>query len=401
MRRIYLDYAAATPIDKRVSEVMKKAEKIAWGNAASLHQEGIVARNLLEQSRTEIANILNCRASEVYFTSGGTESANIAVSGIIKNAEERGVVPHVIVSSIEHSAILESIKNQKIEISLISPDEQGIINPESIKREMKENTVLVCLMHANNEIGTLQPVSRVAQIIKEFRKNKSLNKKEPLIAYPYLLVDASQSALYENISIDRLGADILIFDGIKIYGPRGAGVLVIKQGIGISPTTFGGGQEKGVRPGTENVVSALGLAEALKIANKMREKESARLTKLRDYAITRITLGIQGSSLNGDPEKRLPNNINICFSGTIREHLSRGATAERDSEFLVIKLDTLGFSVSSASACSNLNLENSSYVLKSLGKPDCAACSLRFTLGRETKKSDLDELVSALKKILQ
>ncbi len=413
-KRTYLDYAASTPIDKRVSKAMEKVAETAWANPSSLHIEGMAAREILEKSRTEIANILNCRASEVYFTSGGTESANIAISGIIQNAKSRlnldksnqglTLMSHIITSTIEHPAVLETINSLSkwgVEVSYISPNENGIVSAESINKEIKENTVLICLMHANNEIGVIQPVAKVANFIKEYKKNKKLDRREPLLPYPYLLTDASQSAAYENIALDRLGADLLILDGIKIYGPRGAGILVIKQGVGISSTIFGGGQEKGMRPGTENVISALGLAEAVKIANKIREKESSRLTQLRDYAITKILKEVPGSSLNGDPERRLPNNINICFSP------QGNALGKVDSEFLVIKLDTLGFAVSSASACSNLKTENSSYVLEALGKgpsagsgsSNCASSSLRFTLGRETTKADLDKLIFALKKV--
>ncbi|HEY4516178.1 MAG TPA: cysteine desulfurase family protein [Candidatus Paceibacterota bacterium] len=382
-KRIYLDYAAATPIDKGVSSLMKKAEDSLWANPSSLHEEGEKAKDVLEKARKEIAYILHCRSEEVYFTSGGTESANIAIQGILKAHKNA----HVICSSFEHPAVLETVKNSGAEISLIYPDERGIVNPKSIEKEIKENTVLVCLMHANNEIGTIQPVREVSRIIKDFRLRKCVEDDHLHISSPYLFVDACQSVLYEDVSIERLGTDILMIDGIKMYGPRGAGVLVIKHGVKIDPIIFGGGQEKGLRPGTENAISALGLSEALKIASSFRESESERLTELRDYAIDKILSQIPGSSINGDQENRLPNNVNICFKNI-------------DSEFLVIKLDTLGFSISAASACNSLKLENSSYVISSIGKPECASSSLRFTFGRETKKSDVGKLVRTLKNIL-
>ena len=218
-------------------------------------------------------------------------------------------------------------------------------------------------------------------------------------SFPYLLVDASQSVLYENVSLERLGADLIVLDCIKMYGPRGMGILAIKHGTKISPIVFGGGQEGGLRSGTENVVGAVGLAKALEITVEKREKESSRLTELRNYAISEILKTFPNSSLNGGLENRLPNNINVCFASP--EHSTKAGLPKLDSEFLVIKLDTLGFAVSAASACHTLSLENGSYVIESLGKPKCASSSLRITLGRDTKKSDLDKLISALKKIIK
>jgi cysteine desulfurase len=379
-KRIFLDYASATPVDQRVLKEVQNAQKKFWSNPSSLHFEGQSAKAILESARIRIARALHCRAEEIYFTSGGTESLNIVTLGVIASAKARGVVGHIIVSTIEHPAVLNPIKqlvkNGEAEATFIAPDEKGIINPETVRREIRGNTVLVAIQHANNEIGTIQPIREISKIIRNFNSP------------PYLLVDASQSALYENISVERLGADIMILDGIKIYGPRGSGMLFVKRGVEIMPSNFGGGQEGGLRPGTENVSAALGFALALEIAQEKREKESMRLANLRDYAIGRILDEIPGASLNGSRESRLPNNINICFKGA-------------DSEFLVIKLDTLGFAVSAASACHSLSLENSSYVIESLGGKQCASSSLRFTFGRDTKKPDLDKLISALKRIIK
>jgi cysteine desulfurase len=241
----------------------------------------------------------------------------------------------------------------------------------------------VVIQHANNEIGTVQQIRKIKNVIGNCK----------------LLVDASQSVLYEDVSLERLGADILVLDGIKMYGPRGMGILAVKHGIKISPIVFGGGQESGLRSGTENVAGAVGLAKALEIAVQKREKESKRLTNLRNYAIVKIGKEIPNSSLNGDLENRLPSNINICLVPP--KPLAKEDSSKFDSEFLVIKLDTLGFAVSAASACHTLTLENGSYVIESLGKPECAGSSLRITLGRDTKKIHLDSLISALKKIVK
>jgi len=449
MSRVFLDYAAITPIDQKVTKEMEKAQKF-WANPSSLHQEGEMAKKTLEEARIKIARILHCKANEIFFTSGGTESLNLAILGVIKSQSRtfgtgavqsptlafQGsdigfVLPHIITSTIEHPAVLEPIKSLikggGVEVSFVGPNEKGIISPESIKKEIKENTVLVVIQHANNEIGTIQPIQKIAKIIKECRRAPSVNTEGALLQYPYFLVDACQSVLYENVSLERLGADLLVLDGIKMYGPRGAGVLVVKHAVRIEPVIFGGGQEGGVRSGTENVPVAVGLAKALEIATEMKEKESARLIKLRDYAILKILKEIPDSSLNGDLENRLPNNINICFAKSQSRTFGTGAVQSPtlasqnfgsqgsplktlapkgdplrnfDSEFLVIKLDTLGFAVSIASACHTLSLENGSYVIESLGKSECASSSLRVTLGRDTKKSDLDKLVVALKKII-
>lgn len=462
-KRVFLDYASITPIDKRVEIEMHRAQSKFWGNPSSLHMEGEEAKKILEEARINIAKILHCKNSEVFFTSGGTESLNLAIGGIVKsrgqsfsqgsslknfapNGDPLGLpsasLPHIIVSSIEHPAVLEPvkhlIKDGEAEASFINPDKNGIINPESIKKEIKENTVLVVVQHANNEIGIIQPVREISKIIKEtclqtFHQNATERQAFQIegvemeidiskshffsgrtggVAFPYLLVDASQSALYEDVSLERLRADILVLDGIKMYGPRGAGILVIRHNIKISPVIFGGGQEGGLRPGTENVAGAAGLSKALEIAVKTRVKESKRLAKLRDYAINKILKEIPGASLNGGIENRLPNNINICFKniqGSQSRTFSKGLSLKNfvpksdflDSEFLVIKLDTLGFAVSAASACHTLSLENSSYVVEMVSGKECASSSLRFTLGRSTKKSDLDALVLALKKIVK
>jgi cysteine desulfurase len=388
IKRIFLDYAAITPLDPKVAKEINVVQKKFWANPSSLHQEGENAKNVLEEARIKIARILHCRASEIFFTSGGTESLNLAIWGVIKSALKKINIPHIIVSSIEHPAVLEPIKNllkeKIIEVSFISPNKDGIVSPKSIKKEIKENTVLIIVQHANNEIGAIQPIAKIAGIIKDFRKERTENG----VSFPYFLVDCCQSVLYENVSLERLGADLLVLDGIKMHGPRGVGILAAKHGISIIPIVFGGGQEKGLRSGTENVSSAMGLTKALEIAVKMREKESKRLNQLCHYALAKILKEFPKASINGDLKNRLPNNINICFPG-------------QDSEFLVIKLDTLGFAVSAASACHTLTLENGSYVIESLGRKDCGSSSLRITLGRSTKKSDLNSLVSALKKIIK
>lgn len=373
-----------------------------WGNPSSIHLEGEEAKKVLEEARTRIARILHCRSSEIFFTSGGTESLNLAIFGVLKlQGITPDFVPHVICSSVEHPAVLEPIKNLlkdgRIEISFINPNKNGIISPESIKKELKRNTVLVIVQHSNNEIGTIQPIVKISRVIKDFRGSDKGSK----VNFPYLLVDAVQSVLYEDVSLERLGADIIVLDGIKMYGPRGIGVLAVRHNVEISPIIFGGGQEGGLRSGTPNVSGACGFAKALEIAVKIRDKESKRLTALRDYAVNKILKEFPNISLNGSLEDRLPNNINICIAVPKSGWNETDAGLSNiDSEFLVIKLDTLGFAVSAASACHALSLENYSYVVEAVSGKECSSSSLRITLGRATKKSDLDALISALKKII-
>lgn len=387
-KRIFLDYASITPLSPKVSKEILKVEKDFWGNPSSLHEEGEKAKKTLEEARLKCAKILHSKSEEIFFTTGGTESLNISILGLTKAFRESSggeARPHIITSLIEHPAVLNPIKELlrkgEIEASFVAPSDEGIISPDSIKRELRPNTLLVAIQHANNEIGTLQPIRKIALILQEYR---ALQKS----AQPFLLVDASQSFLYTDSSVERLQADILVIDGIKMYGPRASGILFVRRGVPLSPVIFGGGQQNGVRPGTENVAAAAGLAMAMEEAVSLRESEVKRLTEMRDYLIQKIQIEIKGATLNGSQKERLPNNVNFCFK-------------DQDSEFLVIKLDTLGFAVSAASACHALSLENSSYVIESLGTEGCGGSSLRFTFGRDTKKGDLDKLLKALKSIIK
>ena len=386
-KRIFLDHASITPVDPLVAREMAIVQKKFWANPSSIHSEGEKAKEKLAESRKSIAKIMRCKSEEIFFTSGGTESMNLAILGVARHYKKIfSNNPHIITTSIEHPAVLEPIKfllkNGEAEVSILNPNEKGLINPKSVERELKRNTALVVIQHANNEIGTIQPIREISKILKDFNEKSRSNH------FPLLLVDASQSTLYEDVSAEKLGAHMIVVDGIKIYGPRGIGFIFVKRGVDLEPIIFGGGQEYGLRSGTENLPAISGLAKAFEIAVSLREKESLRLIRLRDYTISKILEEIPNSSLNGDLENRLPNNINICFP-------------KQDSEFLVIKLDNLGFAVSSASACHNLSLENSSLVIENIGKKDCAPSSLRITLGRDTKKSDLDSLISALKNMVK
>lgn len=383
-KRVFLDYASSTPVLKEVKKAIEKYEGSLNFNPSALYSEALSAREIVQQSKKRIADILSAQKENIIFTSGGTESNNLAILGVFNKYKKDDFVPHFITTSIEHPAILEvynEIQRRGGEITIVDVDESGIVSPKAIRDSIKENTVLVSVMYANNEIGTIQPISEIAKAIRNYRKE---NDKR----LPYLHTDACQAPSYLDMNVLRLGVDMMTVDGIKIYGPRGSGFLYIKGDVEIDPILFGGGQQGGVRSGTENVPAILGLSVAIEIVSKSRETESERLGALRDYAIEKILNSFPGSSLNGSKNNRLPNNINICFPNL-------------DAEFAVISLDVAGLSASYSSSCRTLKEDSSSYVISNIGKPDCSNSSLRFTMGRETTKGDIGKMLLVLKKIIK
>lgn len=385
-KRIYMDYASATPTDLEVFSAMAKYSEDNFANPSALHKEGMEAKNTLKNSRENISKILNTRSTEIIFTGGGTESNNLALMGVFKAALTSGISkPHIITTNIEHPAILnvcDEIEKMGGEITRVKVLEDGTVSPQDIYNEIKENTVLITIMYANNEIGTIQPIENIAKKIKNWKlKNKSKHN------YPYFHTDACQAGLYLSLNISTLGVDLLTLDGIKIYGPAGVGLLYIKSNTSISPIVLGGGQERGLRSGTENVAGIVGLAKSIEIAESLKKSESERLTVIRDYGIDQILLNFPKAKLNGSKENRLPNNINICFPGM-------------DSEFMVVALDVAGISASYSSACKTMDEDSSSFVIKALGREECSLSSLRFSFGRDTQKKDIDTLITVLRKIV-
>jgi cysteine desulfurase len=386
-KHVFLDYASITPLDKNVSKKMKQFEVATFSNPSALYSSALAAKDAVVESRKKIAEVLDTTKDQIYFTSGGTEANNLAILGIFNAFKINDFIPHFVTTTIEHPSILEVFKEVELkggEVTYVNVNEKGIVSPKDVMSAIKTNTILVSVMYANNEIGTIQPISEIGRAIKEYRKN---NKADENFT-PYFHTDASQAVLYLNLNTHSLGVDLLTIDGIKMFGPRGAGILFKKEIVKIEPIIFGGGQEKGLRSGTENVPAIVGLSEALEIAKNKKENESARLMILRDYAIQEILNNFPNSHLNGSLEKRLPNNINICFP-------------KIDAEFAVVALDVNGVSCSYSSSCRTLKEDSSSYVVESLGNKDCALSSLRFTLGRESTKGDIDFLVKALKKIVK
>ncbi len=371
---------------------MKQFEEALFANPSALYTGALEAKEAVIDSRRKIAEILDTTKDQIYFTSSGTESNNLSLLGVFNSFKSENFTPHFITTNIEHPSVLEvfkEIENRGGEVTYISVNEKGLVSARDILNSIKNNTVLVSVMYANNEIGTIQPISEIGRAIKEYR---SKNMTEHSI--PYFHTDASQAVLYLPLNTHSLGVDIMTIDGIKMYGPRGAGILFKKEFVKIQPIIFGGGQEKGLRSGTENVPAIVGLAKALEIAEDKKESESKRLTLIRDYAIDEILKNFPNSDLNGSKEKRLPNNINICFPAC-------AGRPKIDAEFVVVALDVHGVSASYSSSCRTLKEDSSSYVVESLGAKDCRLSSLRFTLGRESTKADIDFLISCLKKVIK
>lgn len=381
-KKIFLDYASTTPVSKEVSAVMKEAEKFFY-NPSALYADAISVKEKISDAKKSIAEILNSQKDNIIFTSGGTESNNVALLGTFEKYKSENFKPHLVTTKIEHPAILEvckEIERRGGEVTYLDVGENGIVSLNKIREAIKENTVLVSVMYANNEIGTIQPIKEIGRVVKEFRRQSGNS-------YPYFHTDACQAGLYLTLDTLKQNVDLMTLDGIKMYGPRGAGILFKRSNIDIEPVIYGGGQQSGLRSGTENLSAIVGMAKCLETAEVLKEKESARLKEIRDYAISKILKEFPKASLNGDLEQRLPNNINICFPGI-------------DAEFITISLGVHGFCVSYSSSCRTLKEDSSSYVLDAIGKKDCSLSSLRFTLGRESKSSQIDLLVETLKKLI-
>jgi len=384
-KRIFLDHASTTPVLPKVFLAMKPYLSSEFANPSALYAEGVAIRRVVAKARTTIAKTISAQSDEIIFTGSGTEADNLAIFGIVRAL--KGIVknPHIAVSALEHPAILEAVevlKKEGVEVTVLYPNQDGIIRPGDVFKALKKNTVLVSIMYANNEIGTIEPIHDIAKAIRQFRKSKT---KESYL--PYFHTDASQAANYLPIGVPQLGVDMMTLDASKIYGPKGIGMLFVRRGITLTPMIFGGGQERGLRSGTENVASIVGLAEALTSAQSGRVKESKRISTLRDWFVKEILKKFPEAHINGGMEYRLPNNINICFPGI-------------DGEFAVILFDAEGIAISSSSSCQTLKDSSRSYVIDSLGKKDdCAESSLRITLGRGTTKNNLVYALRVFKKI--
>lgn len=393
-KTIYLDNAATTPLDPRVKKAMEPYWEKEYGNPTSIHGMGRRAREAINEARATVARILNCRESEVIFTGSGTEAINLAIFGLSRSKIwTGGGRGHVVTTKIEHHAVLrsyEALEKEGFEATYLGVDKNGLVDPRNMKAALRLGTILVSVMYANNEIGTVEPIAEIGKVIRDFR-NESLEIRNSKLGIqrktPFFFVDACQAAGALDMDVQKLGVDMLALNGSKIYGPKGVGALFVRRGVKLKPLMYGGGQESGLRSGTENVPAIVGLAAALEIAQKDRAKENARLVKLRDYFIAEILKRTPGAILNGHAQNRLPNNINISIP-------------RLEGEAVVIYLDEKGVAVSTGSACSSTELIPS-HVVSTLGRSrEYAGGSLRFSLGRNTTKKDLDYVLKVLPDIV-
>jgi cysteine desulfurase len=395
MKSVYLDYASQTPVDKRAEREMaryvKAERKGLYANPSAVHGAGVAAKKILEASRASVAKFLDAHADEIVFTSGGTEANGLAIEGSARAMRHSGFAgstakPHIIISAIEHASIMEMatmMEKHGCDVTRLSVDRSGMVMLDELKKAIRPSTFMISIMTVNNEIGVIEPLSEIAKIIRYARTNIT---KHP--SYPLFHTDASQAALYYELDVEKLGVDLLTLDSIKVYGPKGVGALYVKRGTPIEEIMYGGGQENGLRSGTENVAGAVGFSKALEIAALERTVETMRLVALRDYFIDQLraktkvgissndNFRINGAYTAGDARSRVANNINVSLPNI-------------DHEFFMLQLDARGVVCSTKSAC--LRDEDESYVLRAIGEK---GQSLRFSLGRFTKKKDI---VRALK----
>lgn len=380
-KQIYLDHAATTPVAPAVFRKMQPYFSIKYGNPSSIHQLGDQARQAVEKARQQVASFLGCSAQEIYFISSTSESDNWVILGAIEKARARGLKkPHIITSSFEHKAILEPIrvleKKGLIEATLLPINQDGLVEIKDLEKKIRKNTILISVMYANSEIGTVQPIKQIGQVVKKVNSKR----KDPIIFH----TDAVQAVNYLNCQVDYLGVNCLSFSAHKIYGPKGIGALYIRKDTALSPLIRGGGQERNLRSGTENVPGIVGLGETVSRVNRNKDKE---LKKLRDKLITGVLKDVPDAQFNGSLKDRLPNNAHFSFKGA-------------EGESIVLSLSAKGVFASTGSACASHSL-SPSHVMLALGlSHEQAHASVRFTLGQSTTSQEIAYLLKILPGII-
>ncbi len=377
MKRIYLDFAGATPVDPRVVKEVSQLLERVYGNALAPYEEGLRAKEVCEGARQRIARSFGVRTEEIVFTSGGTESNNLAILGAVRARQESGVAlndMHIITSAIEHASVREPIRMLKargVEVSEVSVRSDGRVDPKEVVRHLTDKTVLVSIMYANNEIGVIEPIREIAHQVKTHGPK-------------HLLVhtDLGQAPFFEKLSPHALGVDLMTVDAQKLSGPKGIGALYVKHGVLLAPLFYGGGQERGLRPGTHNPPLIAGFAKALELLDMEREDHRNKLKKLQTYLFRRIVDDVPGALINGSQEYRLPNNVHISLPGI-------------DTEFLAVKLDQRGIACATKSNC--LDGEVASYVVQALGgAPGESESTLRITFGPDFSQDMIETFLSTL-----
>ncbi|MCD6358657.1 MAG: cysteine desulfurase NifS [Dehalococcoidia bacterium] len=374
MKRIYLDYAATTPAHPEVVKAMQSYYSNAFGNSSSIHSYGQETREAIEIARKKVAALINARSEEIIFTSGGTEADNLALKGIAYTSKDRG--NHIITSSIEHHAVMETcdfLKEQGFRITCVPVDKYGLINPEDVKKAITDKTILISIMHANNEVGTIQPIAEIGKLARE--------------ADILFHTDAVQTVGHIPVDVNEIRADLLSTSAHKLYGPKGVGALYVRKGTKITSLLHGGEQENRRRAGTHNTPAIVGFGKAAELAQKELQHESKHLTSLRNKLINGLQKQVEHIYLNGHPTKRLPNNANIRVDFV-------------EGEAMLLSLDLEGIAISTGSACSSSNLKPS-HILTAIGlQPDQAHSSLRLSLGRETTEEDIGRVLEVLPQII-
>lgn len=375
---VYLDYAAATPVDPIVLEAMLPYFSSNFYNPSAIYSPASEVQRALSDARSTIAQLIGAKSSEIIFTAGGTEANNLAVNGLMQKYQGKTVA----FSAIEHDSV--RFPTQNYTNVIIPVDEKGLVNEKAVADSIDENTCLVSVMYANNEIGTVQPIRKISLALEQIRKDRiKLGNDLPL----YLHVDAAQAGNYLDLHVHRLGIDLMTINGGKIYGPKQSAFLFVKSGINLEPQVKGGGQERNLRSGTENIANAVGLAKALEISLNKKHDEVSRQQDLQDYFIKKIKEQFPAVSINGSLKYRLPNNIHITIPGI-------------DNERVLMALDMDGIYAAAGSACSASN-DEPSHVLAAMGyDDDYIRSSLRFSMGRQTSEEDIDHTIQSLVRIL-
>lgn len=371
---IYMDHSATSPVDPEVFEAMKPYFQEEFGNASTLYKLGRDGKKAMENARAQVASIIGAEPKDIIFTSGGTESDNIAIKGTVYKLKNKG--RHIITSNIEHPAVHETCKyleKNGFEVTYVPVGTDGLLKASDVEAAIRDDTILITVMHANNEIGTIQPIAEIGKIAHE---NGIL-----------FHTDAVQSVGKIPVDVNALNVDMLSISSHKLYGPKGIGALYIKKGVRLEPIIHGGGHERGLRPGTENVPAIVGFGKACQLAEENLDEESARLTRLRDKLVDAVLEQNEEAYLNGDREKRLPGNANFRFTGI-------------EGESLILHLDFKGIAASTGSACSSTKLEPSQ-VLMAIGLEEVEAHgSLRISLGRENTEEDIDHAITSIKEVV-
>lgn len=375
MRKVYLDHSATTPVRREVAKIVSEYMLDRFGNPSSIHSYGQEAKTALEKARSQVADLINADAAEIIFTSGGTEADNLAIMGVAQANATKG--NHIITSAIEHHAVLDTCKElekEGFEVTFLPVDEDGLVSLEDVKKAIKQETILITIMHANNEVGTIEPIEEIGKLARE----------HGIIFH----TDAVQSLGKVPIDVKEMNIDLLTGSGHKIYGPKGTGFLYVRKGIKLKPRAFGGEQERKRRPGTENLPGIVGLGLAAELAGKEMEEERVKQASLRDKLIKGLRESIPYVRLNGHPHQRISSNVNVSF-------------AYVEGESLLLSLDACGIAASSGSACTSGTLDPS-HVLLAMGLThEMAHGSVRMTLGKDTTEEDIQYVLDNFPAIVE